>query len=39
MGVGFEPIESPLKHYIHEDLIDKRPSFKNKKNAKSEKSN
>ena len=30
MGPMLEPIESPLKQYIHEDMIDKRPSYANK---------
>ena len=25
-----EPIESPLKQYIHEDMMDKRPTYNNK---------
>ena len=37
MSLGLEPIESPLKQYIHEDMIDKRPNYKIKKKEKSEK--
>ena len=30
MAPMLEPIESPLKQYIHEDMMDKRPTYTNK---------